>query len=58
MHELKYKYMSNIIEDHTTRNTQLRDIQVRLMILEAILKKHFGDDFVDDADIIEKSKKL
>lgn len=55
MHELKYKYMHITVDNNIKVDKQLKDIQVRLMILEAILKKHFGTDFVDDCDIVEKS---
>lgn len=58
MHELKFTIMNRIMNYTNSNNKQLRDIQVKLMLVEAILKKHFGNDFIDELDIIEKSNLL
>lgn len=58
MHELKYEFIRIIVNDNTKIAQQLQDIQVRLMLLEAILKKHFNSDFNDDCNIPESSDSM
>lgn len=57
MHELKYKYMCITVDNSKKLDKQLQDIQIRLMLLEAILKKYFGPDCIDDSFIFENQEK-
>lgn len=54
MHEIKFKFLQILADNKIQLNQQIKDVQVQLMILEAILKKHFGNDFIDESDIFKK----